>query len=74
LYAAAFHTGNADELGSYADYSLKINAHSEESWLWKGWAMILRNQEEEAAQCFRKALSIKPDYQDALYAVEFLKK
>jgi len=36
--------------------------------------MILRNQEEEAAQCFRKALSIKPDYQDALYAVEFLKK
>ena len=74
LYSAAFHTGNADELSSYSDYSLKINAHSEESWLWKGWAMILRNQEEEAALCFRKALSIKPDYQDALYAVEFLKK
>ncbi len=73
LYSAAFHTGNADELSTFADFSLKINSHSEEAWLWKGWAMLLRNQEEEAARCFQKALSIKSDYHEALYAIEFLK-
>jgi tetratricopeptide (TPR) repeat protein len=74
LYTAAFRTGNADELTTLTGFTLRINSHSEESWLWKGWANILRGELEDAKSCFQKALSIRPNYRDAVYALKFLEK
>ncbi len=72
LYTAAFHSGNADILTAYADFSLTINPYSEESHLWKGWGHLLRAEPETAIQSFRKALAIRPNYQEAQYALRFL--
>lgn len=74
LYTAAFRTGDADALTALTGFTLRINSHSEEAWLWKGWASVLRGELENAESCFRKALSIRPNYHDAVYALKFLEK
>ncbi len=72
FYEAAFYTGNADALIAFADFTLSLNSHSEESHLWKGWGHLLREETEAAERSFQQALSIRPGYEDAVYALRFL--
>jgi len=53
---------------------LKINNHSEENWLWNGWAYTLLQDKNQAEKCFRKVLDINPNNSDGQYAMEYLKQ
>jgi tetratricopeptide (TPR) repeat protein len=71
-FLAYFHTGRYDELLALAEYALSVTPNSEEALLWKGWALYRLNRQAEAAQFFQKALEIRPDYSDAVYALNFV--
>ena len=53
---------------------IKINSHSEENWLWNGWASMLTQEREKAEQSFRKAQDINPESDAVHYALEYLKQ
>ena len=55
-----------------ADATLYRTSKAEESLLWRGWAEYRLGDTNAAAQDFRRALEINPNYQDALYALGFL--
>ena len=74
LYEAAFQSGAADELKSRSDAMIKINSHSEENWLWNGWASMLTQEREKAEQSFRKAQNINPESDAVRYALEYIKQ
>jgi len=74
LYGAAFKNGLAEELRDRTAAMLKINNHSEENWLWNGWAYTLLQNRTEAEKCFRKVLDINPNNSDGQYAMEYLKQ
>ncbi len=52
--------------------SLKINAHSEESWLWKGGAMILRTKRKKLHRVSKSTIDKTPIIRMPL-CMEFLK-
>ncbi len=74
LYDAAFKNGLAEELRDRTAAMLKINNHSEENWLWNGWAYTLLQDKNQAEKCFRKVLDINPNNSDGQYAMEYLKQ
>ena len=55
LYEAAFKNGLAEELRDRTAAMLKINNHSEENWLWNGWAYTLLQDRSEAENAFEKS-------------------
>lgn len=72
-FIAYFHTGQMDDLIALTDYALKVTANSEEALLWHGWAMYRQGDLTQAVQDFEKALVEHPDYQDAVYALNFVR-
>ncbi len=74
FYKAAFHNGIAQEIFDRTDLMLQMNGHSEENWLWQGWALLLMNQREQAKKAFQKALEINPGMEDGRYALEYLRQ
>ena len=71
-FLANFHADRIDDLLSLTDYALQRTEMSEETWLWHGWALYRKGDSKGAVENWRKALSIRPGYDDALYALTFV--
>ena len=71
-FLANFHAHRTDDLLALTDYALQRTDMSEEAWLWHGWALARQGDTNGAVEDWRRALSIHPGYEDALYALEFV--
>jgi tetratricopeptide (TPR) repeat protein len=71
-FIANFQANRNDDLLSLTTYALQRTDMSEETWLWHGWALYRKGDGKGAVQNWRKALSIHPGYEDALYALSFV--
>lgn len=71
-FLANFHAQRTDDLLALTDYALQRTEMSEETWLWHGWALYRNGDTNAAVENWRKALSVRPGYEDALYALSFV--
>ena len=71
-FIANFQTNRIDDLLALTEYALQRTEMSEEAWLWHGWALYRQGITNAAIEDWRKALSIRPEYEDALYALNFV--
>ncbi len=71
-FLANFHANRNDDLLALTDYALQRTEMSEESWLWRGWALYRAGDLNKAIESWRRALSVRPGYEDALYALNFV--
>jgi len=72
-FIADFNTNRLDDLMEITKYTIDLaNTYSEESWLWQGWALYRRGDTQGAIAKWRKALSIRPGYVDAINALKFV--
>ena len=71
-FLANFHANRNDDLLALTDYALQRTEMSEETWLWHGWALYRAGDLNEAIKSWRRALSVHPGYEDALYALNFV--
>ena len=71
-FIAYFHSLQTDEVMTLTKYALEITRTSEEAMLWRGWAEYRNGKSELALNYFRDALRIRPDYVDAIYAIDFV--
>lgn len=71
-FIANFQTNRIDDLLALTEYALQRTEMSEEAWLWHGWALYRKGDTPGAIKDWRKALSIRPGYEDALYALNFV--
>jgi tetratricopeptide (TPR) repeat protein len=71
-FIANFQANRTDDLLALTDYALQRTEMSEETWLWHGWALYRQGNTNGAVEDWRKALSIRPEYEDALYALSFV--
>ncbi len=71
-FLANFHANRNDDLLALTDYALQRTEMSEETWLWRGWALYRDGDLNGAIKAWRKALSVRPGYEDALYALNFV--
>jgi len=72
-FMAYFHTGQMDDLLALTTYAIEVTPNSEEALLWNGWALYRQGKVAEAVENFEKALIENPNYQDALYALDFVR-
>ena len=71
-FIANFQTNRIDDLLALTEYALQRTEMSEETWPWHGWALYRKGDTTGAIADWRKALSIRPGYEDALYALNFV--
>jgi len=71
-FLAYFHNNRIDDLLTLTDYARGVTEMSEETWLWYGWGLYRKNDLEGARRAWDKALSIRPGYDDAEYAIRFM--
>ena len=71
-FIANFHAHRTDDLLALTNYALQRTDMSEEAWLWHGWALARQGDTNGAIENWRRALSIRPGYEDALYALQFV--
>ncbi len=71
-FIANFQANRTDDLLALTDYALQRTEMSEETWLWHGWALYRKGNTTGAVENWRKALSVHPGYEDALYALSFV--
>lgn len=71
-YIAYFHSGRFQDVIDLADATLFRTSKAEESMLWRGWARYRLGEVNAAAEDFRAALEINPNYLDAQYALSFI--
>ena len=71
-FIAYFHSLQTDEVMTLTKYALAITRTSEEAMLWRGYAEYRRGNSETALNYFRDALRIRPEYVDAIYAIDFV--
>ncbi len=71
-FIAYFQSNRIDDLLVLADYARGVTEMSEETWLWYGWGLYRKDDYEGAIAAWRKALSIHPGYEDAVYALNFV--
>ncbi len=71
-YLAYFHGGRTEDVITLANATLARTSKAEESLLWRGWAEYRLGDTSSAVQDFQRALEINPNYQDAIYALNFL--
>ncbi|GAB4450880.1 MAG: hypothetical protein OHK0041_13310 [Anaerolineales bacterium] len=71
-FLANFHANRIDDLLALTEYALQRTQMSEEAWLWHGWALYRKGDTNGAISDWRKALTIRPGYEDALYALNFV--
>ena len=71
-FIANFQANRTEDLLALTDYALQRTEMSEETWLWHGWALYRTGDTNGAVENWRKALSIHPGYEDALYALNFV--
>jgi tetratricopeptide (TPR) repeat protein len=71
-FLANFHANRNNDLLALTDYALQRTEMSEETWLWYGWALYRDGNLNEAIKAWRRALTVRPGYEDALYALNFV--
>ena len=71
-FIANFQANRTEDLLALTDYALQRTEMSEETWLWHGWALYRKGDTIHAVENWRKALSVHPGYEDALYALSFV--
>jgi hypothetical protein len=71
-FLANFHSNRNEDLLVLTEYALQRTEMSEETWLWRGWALYRDGNLNEAIKAWRKALTVRPGYEDALYALNFV--
>lgn len=71
-FIANFQAHRIDDLLALTKYALQRTDMSEETWLWHGWALYRNGDSTGAIENWRRALSIHPGYEDALYALNFV--
>ena len=71
-FIAYFHSLQTDEVMALTKYALEITRTSEEAMLWRGYAEYRKGNSAIAINYFREALLIRPDYADAIYAINFV--
>lgn len=71
-YIAYFNQARFQDLVELADYTLFRTQKAEESHLWRGWARYRLGDLNAAIEDFRAALAVNPNYQDGLYALDFV--
>jgi tetratricopeptide (TPR) repeat protein len=72
-FIAYFHSGQLDDLLTLTEYALKVTPSSEEALLWYGWALYRQGKTSAALESFQEALTRNPTYQDAQYALDFVR-
>ncbi|MDD5466720.1 MAG: tetratricopeptide repeat protein [Anaerolineales bacterium] len=72
-FFAYFHTGRMDDLMALVKYALQRTPTSEEAYLWRGWGYYRQGKVREAVADFETALAQNPLYQDARYALDFVR-
>lgn len=73
-FFAYFFSGRIDELMALTQYALQRTPNSEEAWLWQGWGYYRQGEKAKALASFQKALEMNPSYQDAHYALDFVRE
>ena len=71
-FLADFHGHRTEDLLALTEHALQRTEMSEETWLWHGWALYRQGDTNGAIADWRKALSVRPGYEDALYALNFV--
>jgi hypothetical protein len=71
-YIAYFNQGRFQDVVDLADATLFRTSKAEESLLWRGWASYRIGDLNSAILDWREALEYNPNYQDALYALDFV--
>jgi hypothetical protein len=71
-FIANFQGHRTEDLLVLTDYALQRTEMSEETWLWHGWGLYRQGDTAGAIEDWRKALSIRPGYEDALYALNYV--
>jgi hypothetical protein len=71
-FIANFQAHRTDDLLALTEYALQRTEMSEETWLWHGWALYRQGNTAGAIEDWRKALEVRPGYEDALYALNFV--
>lgn len=73
-FIAYFHSGRIEDLLQLTEYALKRTPNAEEALLWHGWANYRLGKSSTAIQDFYQALEHNPNYQDARYAINFVRE
>lgn len=71
-FIAYFNVVRNDDLLALTEYALQRTPNSEEALLWRGWALYRAGDKQAALAAFNEALQTRPDYADALYAIQFV--
>ena len=56
------------------DYALQRTPNSEEALLWRGWGNYRLGDTNQAILNFQQALRENPNYQDAQYALDYVRQ
>jgi tetratricopeptide (TPR) repeat protein len=72
-FLAYFHTRRIDDLMALTEYALQITPNAEEAMLWQGWGYFRAGDTNAAVTSFQAALAENPNYQDAQYALDFVR-
>jgi tetratricopeptide (TPR) repeat protein len=73
-FISYFHAGRLDDLMSLTEYAMKLTPTSEETMLWRGWGLYRQGNKQQAIDLWKESLKIHPNYDDALYAINFAQK
>lgn len=71
-FIAYFNVGRTEDLLNLTKYALDISRTSEEAMLWRGWAFYQNGDKSTALNYYRDALKIREDYEDALWAIDYV--
>jgi tetratricopeptide (TPR) repeat protein len=71
-YIAYFNQGRFQDVIDLAEATLFRTYKAEESLLWRGWANFRLGDPYSAVVDWREALQYNPNYQDALYALNYV--
>ena len=71
-FIANFQANRTEDLLALSDYALQRTEMSEEAWLWHGWGLYRQGNTAGAVEDWRTALTVRPGYEDALYALSFV--
>ena len=71
-FIAYFQSNRDEDLLVLTDYARGVTEMSEETWLWYGWGLYRKDDFNGARAAWNKALSIRPGYTDAEYALDFV--
>jgi tetratricopeptide (TPR) repeat protein len=73
-FFAYFFSGRNEDLLALTEYALQRTPNSEEALLWRGWGLYRDGQTGQAIADFNQALEENPNYQDAQYALNFIRE